>query len=468
MIAAGQAAQVRLAWHYVGKLRTAATTIDKGGASRDYGLKLIELEWPNIQHWQSHAAGSVERHEEWARLCSEYVVAGGDTIFYTCTPAQRILWWSAAIKAARRLDDHAAERMLLAKLAGDYSYLGALDKAQECAQQLFNLAQQHNDLRNVGKAAYLLATVAEDQGRQAEAVDHYRAALGVFEQLESEVNIGRSLLGLGAIALDQGRYEEAHACFLRYLKLTEKGGREGDRCFALQAVAEALKDLKRYAEADQHFEQAVTLSRQLGFQAAIGQSLMGRGACALAQGNVEAAIRFLNEGLPIARQHSGVRDVVHGLTQLGYAHWRKGESSAALTRLREALERAQRAELPLYAARAQKYLSLAYLTLGDVEAGRGALRAAIATLRQPGAPADLARALPCAIAYAQHMGLSEQAARWLGALVVSGESDPAILDPVRQQIEISLGAERCQSLMQDGKTLPLESVLDAAQKLLEA
>jgi hypothetical protein len=48
--------EMRLARYYLNKLRTACVAIQHGQAGSTYGLDLLDKEWRQIEHWQSHSA----------------------------------------------------------------------------------------------------------------------------------------------------------------------------------------------------------------------------------------------------------------------------------------------------------------------------------------------------------------------------------------------------------------------------
>src|SRR5690606_17682301 len=154
-------------------------------------------------------------------------------------------------------------------------------------------------------------------------------SLKIFMELNLDVEAGRALLGLGAVANYLGDYPNAYTYFSQYLRLVDVAGKELDLCIALQAISEASKHLKRYDEAEIHLQRGIELARSINFQWALGQCLVALGVCVAEQNKLEAAIEYLEEGVEVTRHHSAKRDLIYGLSSLGYVYHRLGNFALA-------------------------------------------------------------------------------------------------------------------------------------------
>jgi hypothetical protein len=67
---------MRLARHYLGKLRKASNAVRRGHGSTAYGLRLFENEWEQIKAWQAWASTHEEHDPMWAQVCRDFALAG--------------------------------------------------------------------------------------------------------------------------------------------------------------------------------------------------------------------------------------------------------------------------------------------------------------------------------------------------------------------------------------------------------
>jgi hypothetical protein len=179
---------------------------------------------------------------------------------------------------------------------------------------------------------------------------------------------------------------------------------------------------------------------------------------AVAQNQLELAGDYFVEGIQEVRAVGVQRQIIYGLSMLGYTRLRQGDASEALTPLLEGLQMARRNGMPRYICTLQRNLAYAYLALKNDEATRSALFESLTTARELDINPELAKSLACAVAYALHLGLSEQAAVWAGALVGSPYLDEALFALTCHKLEVALTTERYQEAFERGKVLKLEHI----------
>ena len=460
------AAQYRLARHYLGKLREAAEAVQRGRASLGYGLRLFDQELSHIQHWQAWAARPGPYTAERARLCTEFAVAGAEALSFRMPPLERLKWLEAALDAARQLHDRQAESAILPKLAMVYSGLGDLSRAEDCARQLLVLAEETKDRLRIGQALYNLGTILEDRGKYDEAAKHYQNALTVFAALGADLDSGRASLGLGSVATYSGDYQSAYHHFLQYLKLVESGGREIDLCIALQAVAEALKYLNRYPEAEAYLQRSEQLSRRLNYQWALGPVLISLGVCAVEQDHLELASGYLEEGIEVARAFSSKRDVIYGLQGLGSVRWRQGKCDEALSYLQEGLAMARETGMSRYGCNLMRRMAEIYITLDDLRSAQTQLREALVLAQEPGWYPEKVKCLSTAVVLGYRRGCEAEAAIWAGRILGDAEIEGAQFMQVCAALESALGAERYRLALDAGKAQTLDGILATALQAL--
>lgn len=460
MIPTLQTAQIRLAQHYLGKLRVAAEAVSRGGANLSYGLKLFEHEMPHIQHWQAHSVQYASVIDRWAQMCKEFPIAGSEVLAIRHTPTGRRDWWKAALEAARSLQDREAERVILSNLAKAFSGLGDLEKTEQCAYQLLELAHEAQDSLHIGKALYDLGTIFEDRGKHAEAASCYQQCQTIFDELGLDIDRGRALLGLGSIATVTGDYLAAFTYFQEYLGIVEIGGKVSDLCFALLAVSEALRYLKRYDEVEIFIQRSIQLCQTLDYQWALGPSLIAMGVCAMEQGKLESASEYLEKGVQVARDSGAQRDVIYGLSSLGYVYYRRECAGESIDLLQEALRLAGEAGMLYCTCYIERNLAYVYLDLNDLAAARDALVGSLTIARDLALRPDTIKALTCAVAYGHATGRHEQAAHWAGFLMDDPDVDLADFQPVCEGIEAALGTEHFREMLARGKRYATDDIIN--------
>src|SRR5207245_1044459 len=111
-----EVAERRHAEHYKNVIGGANDLYLRGGESLKKGLALFDAEWANIQAGQAWAAAHAGEDEAAAVLCSAYPNAGAYCLDLRQHPREQIRWREAALGAARRLKNRAAEAAHLGSL----------------------------------------------------------------------------------------------------------------------------------------------------------------------------------------------------------------------------------------------------------------------------------------------------------------------------------------------------------------
>ena len=95
------------------------------------GLRLFDLERKNIEAGHAWAVGCAAEDEAAARLYSGYLDAGTNCLPLRLHSHDHVRWLEAALTAACRLEDRAAEARHLASLGNRYTELGQPHRAVE-------------------------------------------------------------------------------------------------------------------------------------------------------------------------------------------------------------------------------------------------------------------------------------------------------------------------------------------------
>lgn len=169
-------------------------------------------------------------------------------------------------------------------------------------------------------------------GEAAQAAYANRAALDYFTRLLPLLHAehqGAVQIKLGQIRDTLGQYAEAEEHFQAALTLADQ---VGDRTLLAQGQI-ALGELRRkqsdYAEADRCFSQAQTLAQQMGDDASMAKALVCAGSLALYRGDYDTARQSYTQGLAIRRRLSDRSQVANTLSDLAITAANQGDLDAA-------------------------------------------------------------------------------------------------------------------------------------------
>lgn len=463
-----QPAQYRLAQHYLHKLRTAAEAVRLGRSSLGYGLRLFDQEWEQIKNWQLWASTQHNARADVAVLCKEFGLAGIDLLQIRQSPRERVGWLETALKAATQLQDIQSEYEILFQLFYAHFSLNVLDDAEDYAKRLFESAQTTHNRLYYARAVFAFGCIQEERGLYAEARQSYEESLVVFEALKSGLDIGSALNGLGAVALYLGEFKTAHDHFVRHLAIAESLGRKTDICRALLAISEGLWGLEDFAGSERYAQRAMALSKTLGHQRMLGGALLKMAGCAVEQDKLEEACVYYIEGLQVARGSGAERNVIYGLSSLGYVEFRLGRHTEALAHCSESLEMARFAKQPRFMCNALRNMANIHIMLGDLVSAQSELYEALRLAQSLNSDFQKIRILCTAVWLSQRQGFLEQAAIWAGLLVDKSEIDVPVFQPVFAELEAALGHEHYHRALEEGKPLSLDIVVAEILKSLEA
>ena len=202
----------------------------------------------------------------------------------------------------------------------------------------------------------------------------------------------------------------ANTVLLRYLEIVEHDrdglavythvqraahhtGDQATEALALTNLGSIHWEQGHYPQAAEHHQQALTISRGIGFPLGEALALLNLGLVYQQQGHYPLAAEHYQRSLAMCREIGARSGEAFALTYLGFVHWRQGRYEQAADRHQQAIVISREIGFPLGEA-----LGLAYL--GDVYCGQGRYeqaaehhQQAIAVSREIGFPLGEALAL---------------------------------------------------------------------------
>jgi tetratricopeptide (TPR) repeat protein len=458
-----QAAHYRLARHYMTRLCALSASYEHGHHHISSALASLDTDWPHLRQWQAWSAQWTNADLERARLCVEYVVSNFAILRLRLSPQDLLAWLHRSLNAAQEIEDRRAERELLHLICLGYLEIESLDESQQYATQL--LEQSHTARDRLGQArAWLhLGSTNIHRGRYDQAEEELQRGLRLLQGMDAELDKARLYNHLGRIAVFRGDYPKARDLHLKYIRIFSDLGNllgKGGGLFSLSGICLFLGD--RQAAAD-YARQSVEIYHALGKPNLLMGSLIALGHAEKALGDYETACQHYAEGINALRAGGAPSTLINGLYGWAQAQVMMGNVQRAMELYTEALQCAVDAKLPFRICEVAADMVLAECIRKDEISAAGYLKECVIQAQFMKTARYSLTAVGAAVVFGAAFGSVEQAALWAGTLRDRPEyvEKLGIFNRTCQQLERELGAERFTMLLQQGKSLSLQSVLES-------
>jgi tetratricopeptide (TPR) repeat protein len=320
----------RHAEHYLAISSAADNLHLKGGDAFLEGLRLFDTEWGNIRAGQAWATAHAAQDDAAARSASSYPSAGAYCLALRQHPRERILWLEAALAAARRLKDRAAEEAHLGNQGMAYANLGETRRAIEFYEQQLVIVREIGDRRGEGNALGNLGNAYADLGEPRRAIKFYEQNLVIAREIGDRRGEGNTLGNLGIAYANLGEPRRAIEFYEQRLVIArEIGDRRGEGS-ALGNLGNAYSDLGETRRAIGFGEQHLAVAREIGDRRGEGNALGNLGLAHANLGETRRAIEFYEQQLVIAREIGDRRGEGNAVGNLGNACLVLGETRRAI------------------------------------------------------------------------------------------------------------------------------------------
>jgi len=312
----------RHAQHYVNVAADADQLLLQGGEGVLRGLGLFDQEWSNIQAGQAWAAARAAKDDEAARLASRYPDAGVYCLDLRQHPRERMVWHEAALDAARRLKDRAAEAVHLGNLGLAYADLGEPRRAIEYHERRLAIAREIGDRRGEGIALGNLGLAYADLGETRRAIKFYEQRLAIAREIGDWRGGGNVIGNLGIAYRQLGEPRRAIEFYEQHLAIAhEIGGRQGEGT-ALGNLGAAYQQLGQPRRAIEFYEQHLVIAREIGDRRGEGSALWNLSLALDKLGDHAQAIAHAEAALKI---FVAIEDPNAAMVRAQLAKWREAK-----------------------------------------------------------------------------------------------------------------------------------------------
>jgi tetratricopeptide (TPR) repeat protein/transcriptional regulator with XRE-family HTH domain len=170
----------------------------------------------------------------------------------------------AALAAATRLGDRAAQAVSSRLLAAAYSDLGDYDESSRLFTASLTLYQRLGNRLGEAKVQHNLAALAEGQGRYTDVLGHAEQALSLYQAIGDKASEAAALNNVGWTHCLLGDYEQARALCRQALALCTEVGHRWLEGYVWDSLGYAEHHLGNLGEAAACYQRALSLHREAG------------------------------------------------------------------------------------------------------------------------------------------------------------------------------------------------------------
>jgi tetratricopeptide (TPR) repeat protein/transcriptional regulator with XRE-family HTH domain len=205
----------------------------------------------------------------------------------------------AALTAATRLSDLAAQAVCSRLLAAAYSDLGEYGESSRLFSASLTLYQRLGNRLGEAKVQHNLAALAEGQGRYADVLEHTEKALRLYQAIGDKPSEAAALNNVGWTHALLGEYERARVFCRQALALCTEVGHHWLEGYVWDSLGYAEHHMGNLGEAAACYQRALSLHREAGDRFTEAEALAHLGETHQAAGNLAQAREAWQQALAI-------------------------------------------------------------------------------------------------------------------------------------------------------------------------
>jgi len=326
-------------------------------------LSDLALDWAQIESGQRWA---VSNYAPFGRkCCSDYARVAASLLSLRQSAADRVLWLTHALEAARYLNDIRSQAEHLGNLGIAYEDLGRFELSRDSLCQAIdldvicqdaNLEQLHAGqlgLAYIGLAKYQdaskyltralslatrlgnlpaqgihfgnLGLLYGELGDYPEAIEMHKRALKISREVGDRRGEGRDIGNLGVIYYQTGLYPETENCFQRSLAICRQLGDRYGEALDLSNLTGLYETLCQYEKAVQAGEEALKVCSAIGASEREGQTLTSLGLVSQRLRLYDVAEAFIRRAIDLAEATRDTRGKAFRLRALAETEFLSGD-----------------------------------------------------------------------------------------------------------------------------------------------
>ncbi len=275
-------------WETVQKLTKA---VDKYLGDQGHWVELVKI----VDMALTAARASKNLHNEVGLLARK-----GLTLNLLGQVKQAILVNEESLSLAQKIGDRQGEARNLSHLGIAYNNLGQMERAIEFHQRALLIRKEIDDKMGETQDLGNLGTAYFHMGQIELSIDYHQQALALAKELEgAKYMVASWLNNLGNLYQTQGDVEKGKTYLHQSIVVAQEVGRLdclGDALINLGVIA---LNARRMEEAEEFYEKALDIKRQMGHKLSIGICLHNLGELYEAWEKYTLARRYLRQSLAV-------------------------------------------------------------------------------------------------------------------------------------------------------------------------
>ncbi|HSH02576.1 MAG TPA: GAF domain-containing protein [Anaerolineae bacterium] len=311
--------------------------IEEAGTGAERAAALNALAWAVVRQDRERAVALcmeaeqlAEELEDWREMAASLrtrslAAAYGSEYGVSLATAERALdILDNKVQAPELLPD------VLNMVASMYRKLGNVSEALDYQLRQMKMSEELGDRQSYGRALIGMGLGYYDLEEFEETLVYFEKSLKVFRTLEDSYWIALALNNVSGVATKLGLYDKGLATAEEGVAIAQKDGHQRMEMTLYNTLAEAYFAMEDYEQARIYAEKALPLAIDQNQSDAHINGLRMVGRVLIAEGDCEAALRYLEEALQLAEGSEALQLAYLAHEELANAHKALGNFELAL------------------------------------------------------------------------------------------------------------------------------------------
>jgi len=323
----------------------------------------------------------------------EYLHQAGTKAFTRCAHQEAAVCFDRALEALGRLPETRERNERTVDLRFDLRNalqpLGEFGRILECLREAEGLARALGDQRRLGEASAYLTDYFRLMGDQERAIEYGHQALAVADAVDEFPLRLRANTYLGQTYYALGDYRRAAGFLVRNVDMLDNermlrsyGFAQLPSVHSRTCLVWCLLELGEFDDGVRIGREAIRIAESVDHPFTLVTAHAGIGALHVRQGNLEAGLPILEQGLELCRTWKLSLWFPPIASALGIGYMQSGRVGDALALLERAVEQSEGMRLGGWHSRVLTALALAYLLAGRANDALQAVRRALGLARE--------------------------------------------------------------------------------------
>lgn len=462
-------ARMRIAQHYVETIVQLGSVYNQGFENNEYAIAAFDAEQEQVESWFDWLMKQAEEDEKAAVLVNRFLSKGAPILNTRLSATNLSDWYERGLGVAQRLGDLRSEAQFLDIAGNCIRDMGQKERTEAMMKQSCELARQVGDPQQLAYSLLGLAYCYQESGRYQEFRPLADEALALFRDMHDTKGMVQSLRVWSWVAVSTGDLDLAEQCNQEAYELAMKLGHYRDISFVLSMIGSVDFYRQRLPEAMEHFKQSLDFGQRGGDYLPVATALTSLGSVAAVMEDFPTAEMYMLKTMEFSKRMGLLTYVSLTLCNLGALKFDLNDYDGSTHYLEQAITQQRELKMGFQTCETLIALVTNYLLIDRYDDARHALRESLEMAQQ------------LAVEKLKRMAVTAAAHLWLEPALKDGDLErtalalqwyslgnedtlqiPArrIFEPHMPDIERILGKTRTEELINQGKELNPDEVID--------